>query len=198
VARASSWFRRLALSGAEHASARYLHRSGRFAERASPHRSADHLVVLARTAAADPVARRIVEIDQTTGRPIRVRAGTGCSVPSTSSDAREAVAPDVPAQLAAVPRSGRDLVRPTALVVAGAGVIRWFMERGPRPERAEHQDARERVQGLVSHGKHSSDGVTVVGGGGVTLASPSATENMRSLPLGRPTILSPVERRGLS
>jgi hypothetical protein len=31
--------------------------------------------------------------------------------------------------------------------------VRGFMERGPRPERAEHQDAAsERDQRLVSHG----------------------------------------------
>src|SRR4051794_14274026 len=73
-------------------------------------------------------------------------AGTGCSVPATSSDAREAVAPDVPAHRGAVPLSGVDLVRPTALVVAGAGLVpvRGFMERGPHPEHGEHQDAGER------------------------------------------------------
>jgi len=87
-----------------------------------------------------------------------------------ASNAREAVAPDVPA-LAAVPRSGRDLVRPTPLVLAGARAVRGFMERGPRPERAEHHDASERDQCLVSHGRHSSDGLTVVGGGGVTFSS---------------------------
>src|SRR4026207_2577341 len=72
--------------------------------------------------------------------------GTGCSAPSTSSDAREAVAPDVPAQRGAVPLSGVDLVRPTALVVAGAGLVPvpGFMERGPRQERAEHRNASER------------------------------------------------------
>jgi hypothetical protein len=134
-------------------------------------------VVLAGTVAGDPVTRRSLEIDQATGRPISDRAGTGCSVPSTSSDAREAVAPDVPAQRGAVPRSGLDLVRRTALVLAGAGLVRGFMERGPRLERAEHQDASERDHGLVSHKGHSSDGVTVVGGGGVTLASLSPTES---------------------
>jgi hypothetical protein len=48
-------------------------------------------------------------------------------------------------------------------------VVRRFMERGPRPERVEHENASERDQGLVSHGRHSTDGVTVVGGGRVTL-----------------------------
>jgi len=56
-----------------------------------------NVVVLAATVAADPFARRSVEIDQT-----------------TSSDAREAVGIvshyDVPASWAAIPRSGRDLV----------------------------------------------------------------------------------------
>jgi len=88
----------------------------------------------------------------------------------------------VPAQLAAVPCSGLDLVRPTALVLASAGVVGGFMERGPGPERTEHQDASGRDQGLVSHGRHSSDGVTVVGGGGMTLgrAGLDVTYEMRA------------------
>jgi len=91
----------------------------------------------------------------------------------SSSDAREAVASDVPAQLAAVPFSRGDdlyLERPASLGVLGAGVVRRFVERGPHPEDGQRHEGNEAdYQRLVSHGRDTSDVVTVVGGGGVTL-----------------------------
>jgi hypothetical protein len=72
---------------------------------------------------------------RSTRQPADRSSGPGPDAPpSTSSDALEAVAPDVPAQRGAVPRSGLDLVRPTALVVAGAGLVRGFAERGQHPQ----------------------------------------------------------------